>query len=76
MVTVAEKNRQSACGECSQCVIEASQAPKHKNIYIKIVLIVLVLMDTKIVILKICMYLDSTNSKLQAPLLTQEQLLL
>ncbi len=74
---IADKNRKSACGECSQCIIEASQAPKTQKYLYKNCADTSRPYGYENSDLK-NMYVSrqAQNSKLQAPILTQEQLLL
>ena len=74
---VASKNSERACGDCSQCIKEARQAPKtqkylYKNCADRSRPYGYENSDLK------NMYVSrqAQNSNLQAPLLTQEQLLL
>ena len=74
---VAQKNSQLACAECSQCIKEAQQAPKTQKYLYKSCADRSRPYGYENSNLK-NMYVSrqAQNSKLQAPLLTQEQLLL
>ena len=73
---VASKNSELACGDCSQCIKEAQLAPKTQKYLYKNCADRSRHMDMKIKLKNMYVSRQAQNSKLQAPLLTQEQLLL
>lgn len=74
---IAKKNNELACDDCSQCIKEASQAPKtQKYLYKNCADFSRPYGYENSDLKNMYVSRQAQNSKLQSPLLTQEQLLL